>query len=82
MRLKDLKISLTVSLNKISICLEEKIMEILTSKKFWITALGMVCLTVCLISQAIDTQLFAGLFTALCGTYAIGQGIADATKKY
>jgi len=57
-------------------------MEILTSKKFWFTIVGMVCITVLAGMGTISGELYAGLFAALCGFYTIGQGIADAAKKY
>ena len=54
--------------------------DLLSSKKFWITGLGMLCLTACFIFGTLPVEFFSALFTVLCGSYAISQGIADKGK--
>ena len=57
-------------------------MAILTSKKFWITVIGLISLTcIEIFTNKLPLDLFCSLFAALVGVYTLSQGIADHGKE-
>ena len=55
--------------------------DLLTSKKFIMTALGMVCATVAVIAGAITPMVYVGFITGQAGIFTVAQGIADHGKE-